>query len=59
MFELKNELYKKSITLRNMNLENAGYKKAREIQKEQDKLYKKWLFMEKLDKEMKKNDKSN
>ena len=59
MFEIKNELYKKSITLRNMNLENAGYKKAREIQKEQDKLYKKWLFMEKLDKEIKKNDKSN
>lgn len=59
MFELKNELYRKSISLRNIDVSKTNYKKAREIQKKQDSLYKEWLFMEKLDKEMKKNDKSN
>lgn len=51
------EEYKKSITLRNLDLYDTSFEHGRKIQKEQEESYKKCMFFTELRKAMKKGNK--
>lgn len=51
------EEYKKSITLRNLDLDKTSYEQQQKVRKEQDESYKKCMFFTELRNAMKKGNK--
>lgn len=47
--DMQHELYKQSCELRKLSSKTKDFKRARELHKEQDKVYKKWLFFKNLE----------